>query len=67
MDELPSVLWGLWTTPNRSTKFYPFFLVYGVEAILPSDLKRNAPRVTQYTEAEYEIAQQDGVDLLEEE
>src|SRR3954462_5387745 len=67
VDELPSVLWGLRTTPNRSTQATPFFLVYGLEAVLPSDLKHNAPRITQYTEAEAEIAQQDGIDFLEEE
>jgi hypothetical protein len=37
-EELPSVLWSLWTTPNRSTGLTPFFLVYGAEAILPSDV-----------------------------
>jgi hypothetical protein len=67
VDELPSVLWGLRTTPNRSTQFSPFFLIYGAEAVLPSDLKHNAPRISQYTEEEAEIARQDGVDLLEEE
>ena len=67
MDELPSVLWGLRTTPNRSTKFSPFFLVYVVEVVLPSDLKHNAPRIAQHTEAEAEIARQVDVDLLEEE
>ena len=67
MDELPSILWGLRTAPNRSTKFSPFFLVYGIEAVLLSDLKHNAPRISQYTEAEAEVARQDGVDLLEEE
>src|SRR3954464_9704281 len=67
VDELSSVLWGLRTTPNCSTRSTPFFLVYGSEAVLPSDLKHNAPRVSQYTEAEAEEARQDGVDLLEEE
>ena len=67
MNELPFVLWGLRTTPNRSTKFSPFFLVYGAEVVLPSDLKHNAPRISQYTEAEAEVARQDGFDLLEEE
>ena len=45
VDELPSVLWGLRTTPNRSTGRTPFFLVYGAEAVLPSDLLHNAHRV----------------------
>src|SRR3954466_2586556 len=67
VDELPSVLWGLRTTPNRSTRSTPFFLVYGSEAVLPSDLKHNAPRIAQYTEAEAEAARQDDDDLLEQE
>jgi hypothetical protein len=36
--EVPSVLWSLRTTPNRSMGFTPFFLVYGAEEILPTDL-----------------------------
>src|SRR3954466_5743255 len=38
IDELPAVLWSLRTTPNRSTEFTPFFLVYGAEAIITSDI-----------------------------
>src|SRR4051812_12543583 len=66
IDELPAVLWSLRTTPNRSTGFTPFFLVYGTKAIIPTDIEFDAPRVTMYTEAEAEEARQDGVDLLEE-
>ena len=61
------MLWGLRTTPNRSTGRSPFFLVYGAEAVLPSDLLHNSPRVELFSEAEAEQARQDGVDLLEEE
>lgn len=32
VEELPSVLWGIRTTPNRSTGYTPFFLVYGAQA-----------------------------------
>ena len=64
--ELQLVLWGLRTTPNRSTGRTPFFLVYGAEAVLPTDLLHNAPRVELYTEAEAEQARQDAVDHLEE-
>lgn len=42
-------------------------MVYGAEAVLPSDLLHNSPRVDLYSEAEAEQARQDGVDLLEEE
>ena len=68
VDELPSVLWGLRTTPNRSTGRTPFFLVYGDEAVLPSDLLHNAPRVELFSEEEEaKQARQDAIDLLEEE
>ena len=66
LDELPAVLWSLRTTPNRSTRFTPFFLVYGAEAIVPTDVEFDSPRVTVYTEAEAKEAREDGVDLLEE-
>ena len=64
--ELPSVLWSLRTTPNRSTGYTPFFLVYGAEAVIPSDIVHDSPRVALYTEAEAIEAREDGVDLLEE-
>jgi transposase InsO family protein len=38
IEELPSVLWSVRTTPNRATGETPFFLVYGAEAMLPSEL-----------------------------
>ena len=38
VEELDSVLWGLQTTPNRTTGFTPFFMVYGAEAVLPRDI-----------------------------
>ena len=66
MEELPSVLWSLRTTPNRSTGFTPFFLVYGAEAIMPTDIEHDAPRVVLYTEEEAKQAREDGDDLLEE-
>ena len=67
MTELPPVLWGLRTTPNRSTDRTPFFLVYDAEAVLPSDWLHNAPRVELFSEAEAEQAREDAVGLLEEE
>ena len=38
VTELPAVLWSLRTTPSRATGYTPFFMVYGVEAVLPTDL-----------------------------
>jgi hypothetical protein len=66
VKELPSVLWSLHTTPNRSVGFTPFFLVYGAEAMLPTDIKFDAPRVVQYTEKQAKEAREDGVNLFEE-
>src|SRR4051812_38364193 len=65
--ELPSVLWSIRTTPNRSTIYTPFFLVYGAEAILPSDIRHDSPRVVEYVEADNEKARQDALDILDEE
>ncbi|XP_066351730.1 uncharacterized protein [Miscanthus floridulus] len=53
-------------TPNRSTGFTPFFLVYGAKAVLPSDLDHGAPRVRAFDQDRATEAQQDVVDLLEE-
>ena len=66
LNELRAILRSLRTTPNKSTGFTPFFLVYGAEAVIPTDLDFDSPRVTMYTEQEAEEARQDGVDLLEE-
>jgi hypothetical protein len=65
LDELPAMLWSLRTTPNRSTGYTPFFLVYGAEAVLPTDVIHDAPRVVLCTEEEAKEAREYDVDLLE--
>ena len=42
-------------------------MVYGAEAVLPSDILHDAPRVSAYNEVTADEAQQLSVDLLEEE
>ena len=54
VDELPSVLWSINTTPNRSMGYTPFFMVYGAKAVLPSDICHDSPRVAAYIEADNE-------------
>jgi hypothetical protein len=54
------------TTPNRAAGFTPFFLVYRAEAVLPTDIEFDAPRVVQYMEKQAKEAREDDVDLLEE-
>jgi hypothetical protein len=66
VEELPAVLWSLRTTPNRSIGFTLFFLIYGAEAVLPSDLDYGAPRGKAFDPDRAAEAQQDAVDLLEE-
>jgi len=43
VEELSSVLWRLIAMPSRATKFTPFFMVYGSEAVLPTDLEYGSP------------------------
>ena len=66
VEELDAVLWSLRTTPNASTQYTPFFMVYGSEAVLPSDVKFQAPRVEAYEETDANKALKDANDLLEE-
>ena len=46
--------------------YTPFFMVYGAEAVLPSDIRHDSPRVAAYVEADNERARQDALDLLDE-
>jgi transposase InsO family protein len=66
MKELPSVVWSLRTTPSRSTGFSPFFLVYGAEAILPTDLEYGSPRTKAYVDQSNQTSREDSLDQLEE-
>ena len=43
VEELPFVLWSLQTTPNKSIGCTPFFMVYGAEVLLPSDIDYESP------------------------
>jgi hypothetical protein len=66
MKELPSVVWSLRTTPSRATGFSPFFLVYGAEAILPTDLEYGSPRTRAYDDRSNQTSREDSLDQLEE-
>ena len=61
------MLWSINTTPNRSTGYKPFFMVYGAEAVLHSGIHHDLPRVVAYVEADNEKARQEALDLLDEE
>jgi hypothetical protein len=44
----------------------PFFLVYGSEAVLPTDLEYGSPRLKSYNEQSNDIARENALDQLEE-
>jgi hypothetical protein len=60
------MVWSLRTTPSRATGFSPFFLVYGAEAILPTDLEYGSPRTRAYDDQSNQTSQEDSLDRLEE-
>jgi hypothetical protein len=66
VSELPSVLWGNRTTPSRATRETPFFLVYGAEACLPSEIIMGSPRAQAFDESVQEHLRSDDVDFIDE-
>jgi transposase InsO family protein len=66
VDESPSVLWSLRTTPNAATQERPFFLVHGAEVVLPVDITHEAPRIATYDESSSNEALQNNVNALDE-
>ena len=64
--ELPAVLWSLRTTPSRATGYTPFFMIYGAEAILSTDLDYGAPRIRASNEQGAKASHQDAMDQLDE-
>jgi hypothetical protein len=66
IKELPSMVWSLRTTSSQATGFSPFFLVYGAEAILPTDLEYSSPRKKAYDDQSNQTSREDSLDQLEE-
>jgi hypothetical protein len=64
--ELPSVLWRLCTTPCRVTSFTPFFMVHDSEAVLPTDIDYDSPRVQACTVEGKQVVLEDAIDQLDE-
>jgi hypothetical protein len=53
-------------TPSRSTGFSLFFLVYGAEVILPTDLEYGSPRTKAYVDQSNQTSREDSLEQLEE-
>jgi transposase InsO family protein len=66
LDNLQSILWSIHTTATKPTWETPFFLVYGAEAILPTDVKFESPRVLAFNELHQEDLIKDRLLPLEE-
>src|SRR5205809_1839529 len=64
--ELPFVLWALRTSPSRATGESSFFLTYGYEAVLPTELEFGSPRVRNFNEKKSEDSRLEDLDQLEE-
>jgi hypothetical protein len=60
------VVLSLRTTLSGATGFSPFFLVYGAEAILPTDLEYGSPRTKAYDKQNNQTSREDSLDQLEE-
>jgi hypothetical protein len=63
--ELQSVLWALWTNVSRATRATPFSLVYGAEAVLPSEVYLKSARVVHFNPEDQAEARELDINLLE--
>ena len=66
IQEQPRVVWGLRTQRSRATGYSRFFMVYGSEAILPTDIAFGALHTQNYDEGEAESTRRTDLDLAEE-
>ena len=62
VNEIPLVLWSQQTTRNISIGYTPLFVVYGAEALVPSGIKYDSPRVLEVEEEAVEESQKDDID-----
>src|SRR6266542_4765607 len=60
------MLWAIRTSPTRATGETPFFLTYGSEAVLPTELEFGSPRVRNFDEKPSEDSRLADLDQLEE-
>jgi len=66
MKELPTVVWGLRTQPSRNTGASPYFMVYGAEAVLPSDVAFGSPRVEYFDQSSADFTRELEINCIEE-
>ncbi|XP_039841737.1 uncharacterized protein LOC120702026 [Panicum virgatum] len=66
IQKLPRVVWGLHMQRSRATGNSPFFMVYGSEAILPTDMAIGASHTQNYDQGEAKTTQRTDLDSAEE-
>ena len=66
MKVLPAVVGGLRTQPSRNTGISPYFIVYGAEAVLPSDVAFGSPRVEHFNQSSADLARELEINCTEE-
>jgi len=66
MKELLAIVWSLRTQPSRNTGVSPYFMVYGVEAVLPSDITFGSPRVEHFDQSLADHARELDINCTEE-
>ncbi|KAL0446567.1 UNVERIFIED_CONTAM: hypothetical protein Slati_1784600 [Sesamum latifolium] len=66
VDELSGVLWAYCTTPRESTQEMPFSLVYGTEAVIPSEIGKETWRIKSYDNSGNSKSRRIDLDLLDE-
>ena len=66
MEELSSLLWAYCTTPRASIGETPFSLMFGFEAVVPTELDLASYRVSNYNGQKIEGALRANLNLVEE-
>src|SRR5688572_25971539 len=62
-EELPRVVWSHNTTKFKTTKFTPFRLLYGAEAMCPEEIAHQSVRVIAEQNEENEATNKDIVEI----
>ena len=67
VEELPSVLWSIRTTPIDQRVIHPSSWFMEPKQFSQGDIHHDLPRVAAYVEADNETTRQNALDALEEE
>ena len=60
------MVWGLRTQPSRNTSVSPYSIVYGAEAVLPSDVAFGSPRAEHFDQSSADHARELEINCIEE-